>query len=68
VHGAPDAESRCAARQRLWPFNGSGSSLIAAEQLGRQLRAIELTPSYVQQAIDRWEQSTGKKAVKVGGL
>ena len=49
------------------PFNGSGSSLIAAEQLGRRLRALELTPSYVQQAIDRWEQFTGKQATKVGG-
>jgi DNA modification methylase len=49
------------------PFNGSGSSLIAAEQLGRRLRAIELMPTYVQQALDRWEQFTGRKALKVGG-
>jgi DNA modification methylase len=44
------------------PFAGSGSSIIAAEMLGRGCRAIELTPSYVQQAIDRWEAFTGRKA------
>ena len=48
------------------PFCGSGTSLIAAEMLGRSCRAIELNPQYVQQAIDRWEAFTGKKAAKIG--
>ncbi|HXG70578.1 MAG TPA: DNA methyltransferase [Gemmatimonadaceae bacterium] len=48
------------------PFNGSGSTLIAGEQLGRAVYAIELNPSYVQQAIDRWEAFTGQKAIKDG--
>ncbi len=48
------------------PFSGSGTSIIAGQMLGRRVYAIELNPSYVQIAIDRWEAFTGKKAVKVG--
>ena len=48
------------------PFAGSGTTLIAAEQLGRQCVAIEIEPCYVQIAIDRWEAFTGQTAVKVG--
>lgn len=48
------------------PFAGSGAQLIAAEQLQRACRAIEISPTYVQVAIDRWEAFTGQKAVKVG--
>ena len=48
------------------PSCGSGSSLIAAEQLGRRCIAIELNPVYCQVVIDRWEAFTGKKAKKVG--
>jgi DNA modification methylase len=48
------------------PFCGSGSTLIAAEQLGRRrCFAVEITPTYVQMTIDRWEAFTGLKAVKV---
>jgi len=47
-------------------FLGSGSTLIAAEQLGRACRAIELEPPYCQIAIDRWEAFTGQRAQKVG--
>jgi len=48
------------------PFSGSGTTIIAAEQTGRACYAIELNPTYVQVAIDRWEAFTGQKAVKVG--
>jgi DNA modification methylase len=48
------------------PFSGSGTTLIACEQLSRRCFAIEIEPSYVQMAIDRWESFTGQKAVKVG--
>jgi DNA modification methylase len=48
------------------PFNGSGSTLMAAELLGRTCYAIEIEPSYVQQTIDRWEAFTGKKAKGAG--
>ena len=48
------------------PFGGSGTTLIAAEQLGISCRAIELSPAYCQVIIDRFEAFTGQKAVKVG--
>ena len=48
------------------PFLGSGSTLIAAEQLGRECYGLELSSSYCQVIIDRWEQFTGQKAQKVG--
>lgn len=51
------------------PFSGSGSQLIAAEQLGRRCYAIELEPRFVDVAITRWEKLTGKKAelIEEGG-
>jgi DNA modification methylase len=47
----------------LDPFLGSGSSLIAAERVGRQLRAIEIDPRYVDLTIRRWQRHTGDQAV-----
>ena len=47
------------------PFAGSGTTLIAAEQLGRRCFAIEIEPRYVQIAIDRWEAFTGQASIKV---
>lgn len=47
------------------PFSGSGTTIIACEQLGRKCRAIELSPAYVQLTIARWEAFTGRKAVKL---
>ena len=44
-------------------FGGSGSTLMAAEQLGRRCRMIELNPKYVDVIINRWERETGQKAV-----
>ncbi len=44
------------------PFSGSGSQLIAAEQLAHRCYAIELEPRFVDVAITRWEKLTGKKA------
>lgn len=42
------------------PFNGSGSTVIAAEQLGRRCYAMEIDPRYVAVAIKRWENFTGR--------
>jgi len=42
------------------PFSGSGSTLIACEQLGRKCRAIEISPAYVAVALQRWADATGK--------
>jgi len=46
----------------LESFNGSGSTMMACEQLGRRCFAIELDPIYVDVAIKRWEDYTGQKA------
>lgn len=46
-------------------FGGSGSTLIACEQMHRRARLMELDPKYVDVIIKRWERLTGKKAVKV---
>lgn len=48
-------------------FGGSGSTLIACEQLGRKCFTMELDPKYVDVIIDRWEQFTGQKAVLLNG-
>jgi site-specific DNA-methyltransferase (adenine-specific) len=44
------------------PFSGSGTTIIAAEQLGRRCYAMEIDPRYVQVAIERWQAFTGKEA------
>ena len=44
-------------------FGGSGSTLIACEQLNRNCYMMELDPKYVDVIIERWEKFTGKKAV-----
>lgn len=46
-------------------FGGSGSTLIACEQLGRKCLMMEMDPFYASVILDRWEQFTGQKAVKV---
>ena len=43
-------------------FGGSGSTLIACEQLGRSAYLMELEPKWVDVIIDRWESFTGEKA------
>jgi DNA modification methylase len=45
------------------PFLGSGTTLIAAETVGRVCLAAELEPLYVDVAVRRWEAFTGKRAV-----
>jgi DNA modification methylase len=49
------------------PFCGSGTSLIAGARTGRQVRAIELAPEYVDVAILRWRQRFPDKAVSLAG-
>lgn len=48
-------------------FGGSGSTLIACEQLRRNCFMMEYDPRYVDVIISRWEQFTGKKAVLLNG-
>jgi DNA modification methylase len=44
------------------PFVGSGTSIIAAESVGRRCRAIDVDPAYCDVAVDRWQRFTGKRA------
>ena len=46
-------------------FGGSGSTLIACEQLNRRCYIMELDPYYCQVIINRWEEYTGRKAEKL---
>jgi len=46
-------------------FGGSGSTLIACEQMARNCFTLELDPYYCDVIIDRWEKFTGKEAVKI---
>lgn len=46
-------------------FGGSGTTLIAAEQLGRKCYMMELDPNYCDIILARWEEFTGKTAVKL---
>lgn len=46
-------------------YGGSGSTLIACEQLNRNCYMMELDPKYIDVIIKRWEEFTGKKAIKL---
>ena len=48
-------------------FGGSGSTLMAAEQLGRSAFIMECDPRNVDVIIRRWEEYTGQKAVRADG-
>lgn len=48
-------------------FGGSGTTLIAAEQLGRTAYLMEISPQYCDIIKNRWEEYTGKKAVRIRG-
>lgn len=46
-------------------FGGSGTTIIACEQLERKARLIEIDPHYCDVIIARWEKFTGKAAEKM---
>ncbi len=46
----------------LEPFSGSGTCIVACEELGRLCVAAELSPAYVDVAVHRWEAMTGGRA------
>lgn len=48
-------------------FGGSGSTLIACQQLNRKCYMMEYDPRYADAIIHRWEEFTGRKAVLIGG-
>lgn len=45
-------------------FGGSGSTLMACEQMGRRCLTMEIDTHYASVIIRRWEEFTGKKAIK----
>ena len=48
------------------PFSGSGSQIMAGEANGRRVFAMEISPAYVDVAVERWQAETGRAAVLDG--
>lgn len=48
-------------------FLGSGTTLVAAERIGRRFRGLDIDPAYVDIAIDRWTKMTGNAPELVEG-
>lgn len=48
------------------PFLGTGTTLIAAQRLGRQCYGIEIEPAYCDIVVKRWEQEAGTTAQRIG--
>src|SRR5258708_23943811 len=63
-----DAILDCSARGDLIldPFMGSGSTLMAAERVGRCCYGLEIDPLYVDTVIRRWQEQTGDDAIHDG--
>jgi hypothetical protein len=47
------------------PYAGAGSTLIAADRMGRDCWAIEIDPEWVEVIVKRWEKLTGKSAQRI---
>jgi len=58
------AMTTCNAQAIYDPFLGSGTTLIAAEQLGRKCYGMEISPAYCDVIVKRWETLTGKQATR----
>lgn len=63
--GLPQAFMRSWGGDAYDPFLGSGTTVIAAEQLGRRCYGMEIEPRYVDIALVRWEKGTGREARRV---
>jgi len=49
-------------------FSGSGTTIIACEQLNRKCRAIEISPVYVDVSVQRFADFTGQDPVRHDGV
>ena len=68
--GLFDYQMKCSSKKGdnvLDLFGGSGTTIIACEQNGRNAFVMEYDPRYVDAIIERWEKLTGEKAVLVKG-
>ena len=45
------------------PFCGSGSQIMAGEVNGRRVFAMEISPAYIDVAVERWQADTGRDAI-----
>jgi DNA modification methylase len=62
-------ENNSSAGQAVYdPFVGSGTTIIAAEMMGRACHALEISPAYVDVAVTRWQNFTGKQATDEAGV
>ena len=48
------------------PFCGSGSQIMAGEANGRRVFAMEISPAYVDVAVERWQYASGRDATLDG--
>jgi DNA modification methylase len=48
------------------PFSGSGSQIMAGEANGRRVFAMEISPAYVDVAVERWQAETGRDVILDG--
>jgi DNA modification methylase len=60
-----DAMRDCSRRGEivLDPFMGSGTTILAAERVGRRAYGLEIDPLYVDVAVRRWQSFTGRDAL-----
>lgn len=60
-----DAMRDCSRRGSviLDAFAGSGTTIMAAEQIGRRAHCVEIEPAYADVAVRRWQRFTGRDAV-----
>jgi DNA modification methylase len=49
------------------PFAGSGTTLVAAQTLGRSCYGMEIEPRFVQVTIERWQRFSGRTAERIDG-
>jgi len=50
------------------PFCGSGSQIMAGEANGRRVFAMEISPAYIDVAVERWQADTGREAILDGDV
>jgi 16S rRNA G966 N2-methylase RsmD len=67
IQGLIDVLSGFTAKTVIDMFSGSGSTLIACEKTGRRCYGMELDEHYCSVIIERWQQFTNKKAIRLEG-